>query len=170
MKFLIDAQLPRRLVYCLRGTGSSAIHTLDLPQGNRTPDDEINAISIREQWIVVSKDRDFVVIHLFQLFCFCTKFSRRVCTAHLFSIVINTKVGNAHPIWLLVELTRLCNPFTENKLSLTKYLLFLGKILEKMMKFFQFLAGFIQGFLLNINILSFTQFFKRRIQLLDEKM
>ena len=66
MKFLVDAQLPRRLVYRLRDTGCSAIHTLDLPQGNQTQDDELNALSIREQWIVVSKDRDFVVSFLLQ--------------------------------------------------------------------------------------------------------
>ena len=42
MKFLIDAQLPRRLVHRLREAGFEAIHTLDLPLGNRTPDTDIN--------------------------------------------------------------------------------------------------------------------------------
>lgn len=54
MKFLIDAQLPRRLVYRLQEIGFEATHTLDLPYGNQTQDDEINAFSLREQWIVVS--------------------------------------------------------------------------------------------------------------------
>jgi predicted nuclease of predicted toxin-antitoxin system len=36
MKFLIDAQLPRRLAHQLRTAGFEAIHTLDLPQGNRS--------------------------------------------------------------------------------------------------------------------------------------
>jgi predicted nuclease of predicted toxin-antitoxin system len=60
MKCLIDAQLPRRLVKQFREAGFEAIHTLDLPLGNRTPDTEINALSIREQYVVVTKDADFV--------------------------------------------------------------------------------------------------------------
>ena len=60
MKFLIDAQLPRRLVYLLQEVGHEAIHTLDLSLGNRTPDQVINEISEREQRIVITKDADFV--------------------------------------------------------------------------------------------------------------
>jgi predicted nuclease of predicted toxin-antitoxin system len=60
MKFLVDAQLPRRLVLRLREAGHDAIHTLDLVGGNRTSDSEINAISIAEQRVVVTKDSDFV--------------------------------------------------------------------------------------------------------------
>ena len=60
MKFLVDAQLPRRLVKRFREAGFEAIHTLDLPMGNRTSDIEINALSIREQYVVVTKDADFV--------------------------------------------------------------------------------------------------------------
>jgi predicted nuclease of predicted toxin-antitoxin system len=48
MKFLIDAQLPHRLAAQLREAGHDAIHTLDLPLGNRTPDSAINDLSIRE--------------------------------------------------------------------------------------------------------------------------
>src|SRR5205085_502820 len=60
MKFLVDAQLPRRLVPQLQAAGHEAIHTLDLPLGNRTPDSVINELSIREEYIVVTKDTDFV--------------------------------------------------------------------------------------------------------------
>lgn len=60
MKFLVDAQLPRRLAYRLRDAGHDVLHTLDLPKGNRTTDTEINDISIREGRVVVSKDADFV--------------------------------------------------------------------------------------------------------------
>lgn len=60
MKFLVDAQLPRRLVYRLQEAGHEAIHTLDLPLGNRTPDRVINEISEREERIVITKDADFV--------------------------------------------------------------------------------------------------------------
>lgn len=48
MKFLVDAQLPRRLVSRLRDAGHEALHTLDLPLGNRTPDATINELSTRE--------------------------------------------------------------------------------------------------------------------------
>lgn len=60
MKFLFDAQLPRALVVHLREAGLDAIHTLDLPEGNRTSDRSINELSIKEQYIVVTKDSDFV--------------------------------------------------------------------------------------------------------------
>jgi len=60
MKFLIDAQLPRHLVASLKWNGLDALHTLDLPLGNTTPDWRINEISVGEQRIVVTKDADFV--------------------------------------------------------------------------------------------------------------
>jgi predicted nuclease of predicted toxin-antitoxin system len=60
MTFLVDAHLPRRLVHRLRAWGHEAIHALDLPRGNRTPDEEIEGISLREQAIIVTKDADFV--------------------------------------------------------------------------------------------------------------
>jgi predicted nuclease of predicted toxin-antitoxin system len=60
MKFLVDAQLPRRLVSRLRESGFEAIHTLDLPPGNRTPDSMINELSLVEGYVVVTKDADFV--------------------------------------------------------------------------------------------------------------
>lgn len=33
-RFLVDAQLPRRLAIALRQNGFDAVHTLDLPNGN----------------------------------------------------------------------------------------------------------------------------------------
>ena len=60
MNFLVDAQLPRRLAYRLRDAGHNVVHTLDLPAGNRTTDEEINELSIRELRAVISKDADFV--------------------------------------------------------------------------------------------------------------
>jgi predicted nuclease of predicted toxin-antitoxin system len=60
MKFLVDAQLPRRLANCLRREGFEVIHTLDLPLRNRTPDSIISELSVRDQYIVVTKDEDFV--------------------------------------------------------------------------------------------------------------
>lgn len=66
MNFLVDAQLPRRLVLRLRNAGHDAVHTLDLPNGNRTSDAEINIISAAEQRIVITKDSDFVDSFLLQ--------------------------------------------------------------------------------------------------------
>lgn len=60
MKFIVDAQLPRRIAYWLRDGGHDAVHTLDLPDGNSTPDGEIVALARREGRVVVTKDADFV--------------------------------------------------------------------------------------------------------------
>jgi len=45
MKWLIDAQLPRRLSVKLNSLGHDSIHTLDLPEGNESTDAEINRIT-----------------------------------------------------------------------------------------------------------------------------
>jgi predicted nuclease of predicted toxin-antitoxin system len=60
MKFLIDAQLPRRLATQLQQSGFQVSHTLDLPEGNRTTDQVLISLSIAEQSVVVTKDSDFV--------------------------------------------------------------------------------------------------------------
>lgn len=60
MKFLVDAHLPRRLAYQLRDAGHDAVHTLDLPRGNRSGDNEIIETAVREQRVVVTKDADFM--------------------------------------------------------------------------------------------------------------
>jgi predicted nuclease of predicted toxin-antitoxin system len=60
MKFLVDAQLPRRITLRFQEAGYDAIHTLDLPLGNRTTDAEINRISMSELRVVITKDADFV--------------------------------------------------------------------------------------------------------------
>jgi predicted nuclease of predicted toxin-antitoxin system len=60
MKVLIDAHLPRRLATQLRRTRLEAIHTLDLPLGNRTSDSAINELSITNEYVVVTKDSGFV--------------------------------------------------------------------------------------------------------------
>lgn len=60
MKFLVDAQLPRRIARWLNDAGFEAVHTLDLPLKNKTPDPTINRLSVDEQRIVITKDADFV--------------------------------------------------------------------------------------------------------------
>ncbi len=56
----MDAQFPRRLAYRLREAGHDALHTLDLPDGNRTTDEETNRRFVEEKRVVVTKDADFV--------------------------------------------------------------------------------------------------------------
>jgi predicted nuclease of predicted toxin-antitoxin system len=60
MKFIVDAQLPRRLAHQMRELGADAVHTLDLPARNFTTDSEIRRVAAAEQRVVVTKDRDFV--------------------------------------------------------------------------------------------------------------
>lgn len=60
MKFLIDAQLPRRFVIWLTEAGHDALHTLDLPLKNGTPDNEIIARAMQDARVVITKDDDFV--------------------------------------------------------------------------------------------------------------
>jgi predicted nuclease of predicted toxin-antitoxin system len=60
MRWLIDAQLPKRLALALNQRGHIATHTLDLPNGNATTDLQVHEFATRNQAIVVSKDYDFV--------------------------------------------------------------------------------------------------------------
>lgn len=64
MRFLVDAQLPRRLCRWLREAGHDVVHTLDLPLGNATPDSVVLSIAEKDQRVVVTKDDDFVQSHL----------------------------------------------------------------------------------------------------------
>jgi predicted nuclease of predicted toxin-antitoxin system len=59
VKFLVDAQLPRRLALAIRTQGYDVLHTLDLPDANKTPDAHIKALSEQVQRIDIPKDGDF---------------------------------------------------------------------------------------------------------------
>ena len=60
MKYVVDAQLPRRLARWIQNKGIEATHTLDLPDQNETEDSEIiRIVSQDDESIVISKDRDF---------------------------------------------------------------------------------------------------------------
>lgn len=48
----------------LAAGGNDAIHTLDLPDANRTTDEQVNDVADREQRVVVTKDADFVDSYL----------------------------------------------------------------------------------------------------------
>jgi len=60
VKILVDAQLPRRLCFLLISKGYEAVHTLDLPKGNSTPDSELISFADLNNYIVVTKDNDFL--------------------------------------------------------------------------------------------------------------
>ena len=64
MKFLVDAQLPRRLVGILAEAGHEAVHTFWLPDQNRTKDGTVRRLADAEGRIVMTKDSDFVTSHL----------------------------------------------------------------------------------------------------------
>lgn len=64
MRFIVDAQLPARLAQQLVAAGHDAIHTSDMPNGNRTTDVQIAAVAEAEDRVVVTKDRDFRDSHL----------------------------------------------------------------------------------------------------------
>jgi predicted nuclease of predicted toxin-antitoxin system len=60
MKFIVDAQLPRKFVIWLNGAGHDGLHTLDLPKKNLTSDKELTEFAVSQGRIVISKDDDFV--------------------------------------------------------------------------------------------------------------
>jgi predicted nuclease of predicted toxin-antitoxin system len=66
MKFVVHAQLPKRLARWLLARGHDAPHTGDLSAQNRTQDADMTALAFRVQRIVVSKDADFVDSFLIQ--------------------------------------------------------------------------------------------------------
>jgi predicted nuclease of predicted toxin-antitoxin system len=61
---LIDAQLPRRMATWFAAAGCDALHTLDLPDANRTSDTDVIAAAERDGRVVITKDADFVDSHL----------------------------------------------------------------------------------------------------------
>jgi len=60
VKFLVDAQLPKSLSVLLNQNGFDAIHTLDLPEQNKTKDCDILKIADSENRVIISKDSDFL--------------------------------------------------------------------------------------------------------------
>lgn len=60
MKFIVDAQLPKSLSDFLKEAGFDSIHTLELPQKNKTTDEQIAFLANAEKRVVISKDIDFL--------------------------------------------------------------------------------------------------------------
>lgn len=59
MKFLIDANLPRRIASIFQERGHDAVHTLDLPEGNATADTALLDYSEKNNCVITTKDSDF---------------------------------------------------------------------------------------------------------------
>ena len=57
MKLLVDAQLPARLAVLLRERGNDALHTSDMPDGNRSTDRQIAERVDADARVLVTKDR-----------------------------------------------------------------------------------------------------------------
>jgi len=55
----VDAQLPRRLARLIEAANHDAVHTLDLPLRNVTPDDQIVDFCAREDRVLITKDLEF---------------------------------------------------------------------------------------------------------------
>jgi len=64
VRFLVDAQLPARLARFLNDAGHDALHSSEMPEGNRTTDVRIAGVADDEDRVVVTKDRDFRDGHL----------------------------------------------------------------------------------------------------------
>ncbi|HUS34767.1 MAG TPA: DUF5615 family PIN-like protein [Verrucomicrobiae bacterium] len=64
MRFLVDAHLPPALCVLLRDAGHDTLHTLELPNQNRTADSFLNELSMTEQRVLITKDTDFYHSHL----------------------------------------------------------------------------------------------------------
>lgn len=57
MNFLIDANLPRRLVDVFRKGGHNATHTLELPDGNATTDLELLEYADAQDCVIANFDQ-----------------------------------------------------------------------------------------------------------------
>ena len=64
MKFLIDAQLPNSLSAFINKKGYDCIHTLNLPDKNKTSDNQIIDLSKKDNRIIITKDSDFLESYL----------------------------------------------------------------------------------------------------------
>ncbi len=60
VKFLVDAQLPKRLSDFLNRSGFMSLHTLDLPDKNATTDRTIKHKAFVEGLVLITKDDDFL--------------------------------------------------------------------------------------------------------------
>lgn len=60
MKFLVDTQLPPRLVEYLSQKGENVVHTSSFPSGHLLTDKQIREIAVQQERIIITKDSDFL--------------------------------------------------------------------------------------------------------------
>jgi len=63
--FLLDVHLPRLLATFLKGKGHEAIHVLDILNKARTKDTDIRRHADLNDYVLLTKDKDFVTSHTF---------------------------------------------------------------------------------------------------------
>jgi len=66
VNFIVDAHLPKLICNFLQEAGFEAIHTSQLPNGNRTDDLDILALASEKKSVVISKGADFYHSFLLQ--------------------------------------------------------------------------------------------------------
>lgn len=66
LKFIVDTQLPRLLANYLNAKGYDTKHTTDFPEGHLLEDTEIISISITEDRVIITKDKDFLHHYILQ--------------------------------------------------------------------------------------------------------
>ncbi|MCI0449628.1 MAG: DUF5615 family PIN-like protein [Chlorobi bacterium] len=59
MDFIVDSMLPLSLSNFLIQNGHNSIHTSQLPNKNKTKDDDLNEPSITQNKVLITKDSDF---------------------------------------------------------------------------------------------------------------
>jgi predicted nuclease of predicted toxin-antitoxin system len=60
MKFLIDANLPERMIDWIVAAGHDAVHVISLPNQDRSTDIEIAMWAETESCVIITKDQDFI--------------------------------------------------------------------------------------------------------------
>jgi predicted nuclease of predicted toxin-antitoxin system len=66
MKFVIDAHFTPKLKNWFTNRAFDAVHTIELPNANRTSDHEVANLAQAEYRIVLTKDIDFVKMRILQ--------------------------------------------------------------------------------------------------------
>jgi predicted nuclease of predicted toxin-antitoxin system len=60
MKFLVDAQLPKLISDFIVSRGHDCVHTLSLPNKNRSTDEKLLLVIAKENRVLITKDLYFL--------------------------------------------------------------------------------------------------------------
>jgi predicted nuclease of predicted toxin-antitoxin system len=106
----VDAHLPLKLARTISAAGYDTVHTRELPKANATKDSEINALSIAEERVVITKDADFVQSFMLQgqSYKLLLVSTGNIRNAELFELTTNRleQLAESFEIYGYVELTR----------------------------------------------------------------